>query len=362
MGDFLRGLIAECGRLRFRSSGSCSEALYHPQRGYYSRQVRRPWAGNGGLSPPRPRCTAPLARAVAAWAAAHRRTVAHGGDWHLIELGGGNGELAGEILRSLGWWTGRGVRYHLVEVSEGLRAAQRQRLDGWKNVRWHTEIGGALEAAGGRALIFSNEFVDAFPCVQLSRDEAAGSGWREVRVAWPEHAEHPVEVLWEWDRPPSPTASALNDPSALLPGQRVEVHFTYQHWLAEWLPRWAAGRLLTIDYGDVLPVLYHRRPRGTLRAYCRHQRFTGLEFYQRFGQQDLTADVNFTDLQAWGDALGIVTDRYGTQVDFLERWLPRRWQSGMDQDPTLRYLLDPSGVGGAFKVLEQVRAPRQKAA
>ena len=111
-----------------------------------------------------------------------------------------------------------------------------------------------------------------------------------------------------------------------------------------------------------MPALYHRRPRGTLRAYCRHQRFTGPEVYRRFGQQDLTADVNFTDLQAWGEAVGLVTDRLCTQADFLGRWLPRPRLAEGRQEPALAYLLDPAGPGSAFKVLDQIRhAPVQKA-
>ena len=67
--------------------------------------------------------------------------------------------------------------------------------------------------------------------------------------------------------------------------------------------------------------------------------------------------MNFTDLQAWGEALGLVTASCETQAEFLHRS-----RMGTDSDPALRFLLDPSGAGGAFKVLEQVRAPRQNAA
>ena len=297
-----------------------------------------------------------LGQAVAAWAGAHRISVVSGGCWHLIELGGGNGQLTAEIARSLGWWTRRGWRHHVVEVSDTLKTEQQRRLEGIRNIRWHADIQTALDAAKGRALIFSNEFVDAFPCVQLVRGESDDL-WREVCVTWPENTEQPGEVICAWERLPY-TASAL----AHQVGQRVEVHFAYQSWLTAWLPRWHSGRLLTIDYGGRAPEIYHRQPRGTLRAYFQHQRFVGEEVYQRFGLQDLTADVNFTDLQAWGAALGLVAARYETQADFLRRWLPRRTLSPARGDSALAYLLDPAGAGGAFKVLEQLRSARQDAA
>ena len=113
--------------------------------------------------------------------------------------------------------------------------------------------------------------------------------------------------------------------------------------------------MLTVDYGEQPPALYWRRPRGTLRAYWRHHRFAGLEAYQRFGRQDLTADVNFTDLQRWGAALGLGTASYTNQADFLHRWLPSGVLERTESDPALAFLAHPDGAGGAFKVLEQTR-------
>jgi SAM-dependent MidA family methyltransferase len=84
--------------------------------------------------------------------------------------------------------------------------------------------------------------------------------------------------------------------------QRVEIHESYRHWLAENLTGWKSGAMLTIDYGDTCPQLYHRRPRGTLRAYAHHQRLEGAGAYGGFGQRDLTTDVNFSDLIRWSPA------------------------------------------------------------
>ncbi len=352
--QFLRELIAaHGGALPFERF--MQTALYDPQHGYYSRRVRT--IGRGGDFATSATLGGALGQAVAAWAAAHRAEVANrAGKWHLIELGGGNGELAMQIGRALGWRARRGWQHHIVEVSATLRTEQRRRLANVPNVTWHTDIRDALELASQQTLIFSNEFVDAFPCVQLVRGVTDGK-WREVCVSWPEGVAQPVEVLREWEGPVT-AASVLDGGSE----QRVEAHLAYQRWLSEWLPHWADGRILTIDYGGSPTEIYHRQPRGTLRAYFQHQRFTGPEIYQRFGHQDLTADVNFTDLQAWGAVSGLETTGYETQADFLRRWLPRRAVTHARDDPVLAYLLDPAGAGGAFKVLEQTRPAHQNAA
>ena len=57
--------------------------------------------------------------------------------------------------------------------------------------------------------------------------------------------------------------------------------------------------MLTIDYGNTAEALYHRQPAGSLRGYFLQQRLEGLAIYQHPGLQDLTADVNFTDLIEW---------------------------------------------------------------
>ena len=345
---FLRELIAaEGGSIpveRFMQ-----EALYHPRHGYYARRVST--VGRAGDFSTAATLHPALGTAVAAWARSHRGEVASGGGWHLVELGGGTGELAASVRRSLGWWGRRGLTYHLVEVSSGLRAQQQQRLAGAGDVRWHTEIEAALREAGGGALIFSNEFVDAFPCAQWQRDRSTGN-WLEVRVTWPDDQVHPQEIAVPWKHP-LPGATELSSEDRF--GGRVETHLSYQRWLGSWAKSWRAGRLLTVDYGDTMPALYRRRPQGTLRAYCRHLRFTGLEVYQRFGQQDLTADVNFTDLQRWGEELGLAATCFQSQADFLRRWLPARFLARTQADAGLAFLLDEEGAGGAFKVLEQTR-------
>ena len=325
------------------------EALYHSRFGYYARRVRV--VGREGDFSTSVTLHPALGQAVAAWATAHRAEIARRGAWHLIELGGGSGQLAAEVLRAMPWWPRRGLRYHLVEISEGLRASQRARLHkAGRTVQWHTDVQSALSAAGGHALIFSNEFVDAFPCVQLMHGPEVGV-WREVRVCWPDDAEHPEETLAEWRGLPPESGNEV-EPAV---GQRVEMHLSYRRWLEAAVDGWESGRLLTIDYGDLPPSLYRRRPHGTLRAYCRHQRIAGLEIYQRFGQQDLTADVNFADLQRWGQTLGLRTGTLLTQAAFLRRWLPACVLTPANTDPALAFLLDTDGAGDAFKVLEQTR-------
>jgi SAM-dependent MidA family methyltransferase len=324
-------------------------ALYDPAHGYYARRIRA--IGAGGDFSTVPSLHPILGRAVAAWARDARKAAISGrGRAHLIEIGAGEGRLAAGVLDALGMWGRRAWRYHVVEASPELRRRQ-QDLVASSGVEWHDDMALALAACGGRALVVSNELADAFPVALFRWD---GAAWREVGLALGDDGVFEVEAPRGPDRPASSALAAGHGPAA---GQRVEVAFAWREWLETWTSSWTEGRMLTIDYGDTFPELYHRRPEGTLRAYFLQQRLTGREVYRRFGRQDLTADVNFSDLQAWGEELGLETVGCLPLHAFLSRHVPRAARE-VARDPLLARLLDASGAGGAFKVLDQARARR----
>ncbi len=245
----------------------------------------------------------------------------------------------------------RGLTYHIVESSPHLTAVQQQRLHG-HHVQWHQEPAAAVEAAGGAALIFSNELVDAFPAAVFRSD---GETWQEVFLV-PE-GEQLVEVPGPCrpatlQRVAAAQPSLWDSPWRQRLGQQVEMHLAYYEWLQTWLPAWRRGSMLTIDYGDTVETLYHRRPHGTLRAYFHQQRFEGDEVYQHFGRQDITCDVNFTDLIRWGERLGMATGPLTTQAKFMLTYVPRLARRAR-RDERLAFLLDPDGMGGAVRVLVQ---------
>lgn len=349
-------------------------ALYDPEHGYYTTGISDV-GGRGGDFATSATLSDGLARAIANWIAEEIARVGWGGPIAAIEVGGGNGTLAASVLKALGWWRRRSIRYHLVEVSPVLRSLQQAKLvkRRWslsqlkergrprpraevprptsgpgaalllelgQAVVWHDSITDALAACGGRALIFSNELVDAFPAKWLRWD---GSRWEEVCVAY-EPSQGLGEVFSELPAGLSPdhySALALTEPPL---GQRIEILPSFRRWLHDLAPHWHEGAMLTIDYGaESAEEIYDRRPGGTMRAYHRQQRIEGGGIYARFGKQDLTSDVNFADLVRWGEELGWETMGLASQNNFLIR-------HGAESD-----VMASEGPGGAFRVLEQRR-------
>ena len=314
-------------------------ALYDPEIGYYTTGISDV-GGRAGDFATSASLSGALGKAIAGWVRSEMRTLlAKGSPVHLIEVGGGNGALAAAVLKSLGWWQRRKVRYHLVEISPRLQEKQRETL-ARHDVTWHSEITSALRSAEGRALIFSNELVDAFPAKWLRWNAAAGA-WGEIFVRY-DAATGLKEVFRPCPSDLDPeTYSALALPNR-PDGQRIEILPAFRHWIYNLSLHWKTGAMLTIDYGSPdASGVYHRRPAGTMRAYHRHQRIEGGGIYSRIGRQDLTADVNFADLVRWGEAQGWKTTRLVTQRKFLERF-----GAGTD-------LVAGEGVGEAFQVLVQ---------
>ncbi|MBK8094407.1 MAG: SAM-dependent methyltransferase [Verrucomicrobiaceae bacterium] len=282
-------------------------ALFDPQRGYYSRNIKTVGA-RGDFSTSATLFPA-LGKRIAAWLKDAR---------NVIEIGAGCGELMEQVRRSLGLWRRMRMRFHIVETSPILREQQMRRLQG---VTWHESIESALAATGGEAWIYHNELLDAFPATLV---EWRGGRWSEVWL--PEQ----LRTLGVDAEP----FSALKHAS-FPEGQRCEIHPSIREWLQSGFKGWKRGQMLTIDYGDEFPALYHRRPGGTLRAYFMHQRLYWPDLLQNAGRMDLTADINFTDYRAWCRELGWEEISYQTMA---------QWAGAGESD----------GAGDAFKCLVHV--------
>ncbi|MEI6493156.1 MAG: SAM-dependent methyltransferase [Verrucomicrobiota bacterium] len=328
IGDFLQNLQRECGGsipfARFMEA-----ALYHPEFGYYTSRVRT--VGRGGDFSTWPELHSSLAQAIATWLRANPTR-------HIIEVGAGTGQLAAGVLKHLGFLRRIQTTLHIVEISPVLRAAQAQLLTG-KNIVWHREMTDALAAADGVANIFSNELPDAFPCRVFVRSD---SRWKELALMTDGHSVR--EILRDTELPES-TSLQGSPPD----GTRVEVHDSYRRWLGSWADFWKRGELLTVDYGAAQPDLYHRRPLGSLRAYAHHQRLTGTDVYAAFGRRDITADVNFTDLEDWGAKLGWKTVSCCTLSDFISSQCRR-----------IKLNHQMTEAGEAFLVLRQSAGKQQR--
>lgn len=319
-------------------------ALFDSDKGYYSRRISG--IGRRGDFSTASSASAILGKAIAGWIVGEARRLRSVRS--IIEIGGGSGQLMAEIRKSLGWWWRRKFDFHMVETSPALQSQQAELLGG--RVSWHHSLRDGLMACGGRVIIYHNELLDAFP-VDLIQWDAAKADWMAIwlgharsgaRVEQPRPLEFPdsereqYSVLREWNSKNPPPSDA----------QRCELHTDVRRWLRGWAPFWKSGVMLSIDYGEEFPSLYHRRPRGTLRAFLLHQRLEGGSVYQNPGRQDITADVNFTDYRAWCANLGWQEAFCQPLHRFLHCHAP---ECSSSADHATHFLTDAEGAGSAFK-------------
>lgn len=297
--EFIVGRIREEGPITF--SEYMREALYHPLFGYYSSPQRGP--GHDYRTSPNltPLFGHLIARAIHKMSELLRDPP----QFDVIEVGAGRGDLAHGVFDALDGQQGPSLRWNCVERFTGVAAEQRRRLEG-RPVEWASEMSGLPPATG---CLIANEVIDNFP-VHLF--EVTGDGHREIYVA----AEN--GRLVQRSGPPSSAELAKMAAAAtphLNEGDRFELRPSLGAWCSQAAAALERGYLLVIDYGDVRPEIWTRRPEGTLVTYRREQIGDPLADP---GHCDITAHVDFSYLAESCLASGFDDCSVVTQREFLD--------------------------------------------
>ncbi|MBW4637536.1 MAG: class I SAM-dependent methyltransferase [Gloeocapsa sp. UFS-A4-WI-NPMV-4B04] len=338
-------------------------ALYHPQQGYYATKAIN--IGQQGDFLTSPHLGADFGELLAEQFVQMGEIIGQQ-QFTIVEMGAGQGILAADILGYLlqhypDFFAA--LEYIIVEKSNALQQEQQQRL---KNlpIKWCS-----LEEIATDSIIgccFSNELVDALPVHQFIIE--AGQ-LREIYVTTQEARGLPifVEVIGELSTPQLAEYFDLVKialPSSAYPdGYRSEVNLAALDWLKVVSNRLQRGYLLTIDYGYPAHRYYNpMRSQGTLQCYYRHMHHNNP--YINIGQQDITAHVDFTALQRWGEMCGLDNLGFtqqglflmalglGDRIAALSTSNPQSIQQLLQRREALHQLIEPTGLGG-FGVLIQ---------
>jgi SAM-dependent MidA family methyltransferase len=300
----------------------------------------------------------------------------------LVETGAHQGLLAGDILQWFRAWRPalyERLAYWIVEPSARRREWQKAAVQGFDGkVFWAENLAGVAFStvdSGFEGIVFSNELFDAMPVHRY--------GWDARQRLWYEWGVGVAGSEFEWVRIPRQTSSAATStpieqpaeqalaqlPEALLAvlpdGFVVETCPAAKAWWQEAASCLRSGKLVAVDYGWEREEFYRpERPSGTLRAYSRHH--VQADLLARPGEQDLTAQVNFSELREAGEALGLKTEVLETQARFLTRLAARTWEPGAQfpewvpaRTRQFQTLTHPEHLGRSFRVLVQSRCKPQ---
>jgi SAM-dependent MidA family methyltransferase len=345
-------------------------SLYHPTYGYYSKT--RDKIGAKGDFFTSPHLSMDFGELVAEQLLEIWQVLGHPNPFTLVEMGAGQGLLASDVLRYVQQRSPEcfaALHYRIIEKAAAHITEQRHRLARWLeaglNLEWKT-----LDDIPPRSItgcLFSNELVDAFPVhfVTWVDDQlkeiyvsADGDQFTEAiaDLSTPQLAEYFDRVGINFTEPP------------YQPGFRTEVNLVALDWIATVAEKLDRGYVLTIDYGYPAQRYYQpSRSQGTLQCYYQHSHHNDPYIY--VGDQDITAHVDFTALQRYGEQCGLETVGFTQQGLFLmalglgERFTQltqTEATSSEDLHDRLRHrdalhqLINPMGLGG-FGVLIQSR-------
>lgn len=365
----IRELIQEHGQITFAQFMQL--CLYSPLGGFYSSRASRISRHFGTSATSHPVYGILIARQLEQmW-----RILGSPSLFHVIEVGSGDGALArsiigacrqmapdmAEALRYVAadyepWWPLPPTQAEgLDERIESLRLSDGQEM-GWGIHRVKAEGLSCFRKVQG--CILSNELLDNFP---VHRFAIQSGQIKEVFVTLDE--DRFTDVL---DEPSTLRIEErlVNLGVSLPEGFRGEVNLSMDGWTGQIADALERGFVLTIDYGELAEDLYSpRNAEGTL--ICFQQHAVSSDPYQHIGQQDVTAQVDYTSLMRLGERSGLATVGYTLQRNFLANLGftslldELQTQDVSDARAELRRmammtLVDPEEYGN-FKVLAQAK-------
>ncbi|HEC19522.1 MAG TPA: SAM-dependent methyltransferase [Gammaproteobacteria bacterium] len=340
---------AGCGWLGF--DRYMELALYAPGLGYYAAGARK--FGEQGDFVTAPEISPLFSRALARQVAEVLRGT--GGD--VLEVGGGSGAMAADVLLELEALGALPAQYCILELSAELQVRQRDTLAAkaphlLERVCWLN----TLPEEGFRGVVLANELLDALPVQRFVKTEK-GAQARGVRF---------VDGRFHWATAVETLAvpehlAALFD--ALPEGYVSEFCPAAAGWVRSIASMLEQGVVLLIDYGYAAAEYYHpRREGGTLMCHYRHRAHPDPFVYP--GLQDITAHVDFTAIAEAAVDAGLAVRGYNSQGFFLMACgitglaqdhdaLDERQQ--VMQAQQLRQLTLPAEMGERFRVIALAR-------
>jgi len=263
-------------------------------------------------------------------------------EFTIVEYGAGAGLLCHDILQYMKENTRRPLRYIIIEKSPYLCKLSKRYLP--EDVIWIDNI----EKLGSfRGCILSNELFDNFPIHRVvMRDGLLMEIFVDFRDGFQEILKPATEEL---------TAYFELDGILLPEGHSTEICLDADRWYNRISASMEKGFVITIDYGYQMNELLHPlKSAGTVRCYYRHQ--VHADPYVNIGKQDITADVNFSVLNAMASHNDFDFSGYVTQNRFLRALGFLSYLSAMEySEEDKLFIFDTlmHQMGNQFKVLIQ---------
>ena len=203
--------------------------------------------------------------------------------------------------------------------------------------------------------IISNELIDSFP---FHRFKIVNNEVKEIYVTIKNN-----KLISILDQPSSKKINQkLSQLKFQLPNNfEGEIFLEIDNLFNSITQSLKKGFIVTVDYGEERENLYINQSRGTMQTYFKHT--SGASPFQRIGEQDITANIDFSYLIEAGLLNQIRPVSLCSQKEFLEifgikKWIENIQNSKLEQSKkqinliNIKKLINNQGLGN-FKILIQ---------
>lgn len=336
-------------------------ALYHPQLGYYTKNIKRVGKDADFIT------SVSVGKCYGLIWAHHFAPILKtfsnlSEEVAVVELGAENGDLALDIMGGLSTLLSKSLferlYYIIVEPFSLKRDALRNRLnsEGIKNISVISELKKENNLHG---VLIGNEVLDALP---FRRVRLRDKKWIELGVGT--KTDGKKMKLIEVERciqNRSLISRVVNFPQDLPDGFTAEVNLNFKNLLSSIYSSFVKLKGFFVDYGcSHYELMDIGRSEGTVRAYSGHKYVKDILLSP--GSNDITSNVDFDWFRASAEELGFIAhepiDQYRFLTNAAEPWLLQIEKSGINNVGNMKLinqfktLIHPTTMGRAFKVLK----------
>ena len=270
-------------------------------------------------------------------------------DLNVIEIGSGKGYLAYDILNHINSASkiSDNLNYIIIEKNNNKFIKELERFS--DNIKIYNDISMLDKNISG--IVVSNELFDSLPFHKIIYKEKnlhenyidfINGNFTEITD------EISDQLIIEYIE-----RYSLN----FSDSKQMEVCLQAGSYLKEISELLREGFILTIDYGSLSDELFsNEKPEGTYR--CFHKHSVNTDIFSNIGSQDITADVDFSNLILSGSKYGLEKIKYTSQAQFLVDWgildiYERTVKLDEEGSQAIKNLFMPGMMGNYFKVLIQ---------
>lgn len=286
----------------------------------------------------------------------------------ILEIGAGSGKMAANILKTLKQEKNLPNAYWILEPSPELQARQLGTIQNTQpelvsHIKWLNK----LPTDKFNGIIICNEVIDAMPVhtIKLTQKGPIELGVtldaKKQKFIWCElkNIDNQIKDFIKDNETINQRLSEIKDKNKDNEFY-TEINIALKTWLTDITKNLNIGAAIFLDYGESEKYIYSPdKNQGSLRCFYQHRVHDDPFLYP--GLQDITADVNFTQLATYAYDLGFDVSGYCTQAMFLAGCgITDRLSAHMNElsdtgilklNNQMRTIISPNEMGEKIKVL-----------